>query len=255
MGESIFKIIKVIFDWVLIELDKRLFQKEGVGYRLKKFQGNYISLGTLKKSAIHLQSQIREYSVRTADEWRAGRGAEMIVGINQGGMIIASALSYLRSNPHVGWIQTERTQTHLSISLPLSYEKGERFHIPQKTDYPFFIPKRIIVTDTKLKSGRAAIFIQNALHEIYGNGIKILFAIGLVYIGGSNANWKDAIIDNPNWPARISICERDDKGDRKRDDKGNPIYKEITLFCSYYTLSSPPETPNLDPIHEVLRFL
>jgi len=171
-----------------------------------------LSLNDSKKSIDILFEIIRR------SNWRPN----IIFGVNQGGVVLAAAAASKFLIYEIGTIFTQKSGSQnryvCGISSPDESNKDKKI--------------RILVLDSKLKSGKSSIEITKAIQQKYGNDIDLVFGIALLYTG--NTNRKEFIEKAPPWPIML-------KEDSLQIDK---------LFCAYYT-----ECPvDKDHIWEELRW-
>jgi len=96
---------------------------------------------------------------------------DMVVALNQGGMIVAATLCRHIKKP-IGIIQTHRPGDRTAIQF---------YSLPDIQSV-----NTILVVDAKFKSGRSAMAAKEKLLEKYGN-ITIRFGVVLAYVGGNRA--------------------------------------------------------------------
>lgn len=122
---------------------------------------------------------------------------DIIIGINGGGMVVAAAMNATSRRP-IGVIDTRDTEATY-ISLPYAIESVES-HDRKKVE-PY--SKRILVTDTKLKSGGALQKAQTILQNEYGKDARIRYAIALGYGGWDLSRWKVIHETGFHWPVQF----------------------------------------------------
>jgi hypoxanthine phosphoribosyltransferase len=139
-----------------------------------EFKKQILSVSDMKESAKLLYRMVT----------RSHFEPDIIIGINGGGMIVATAMNASLRNP-VGVLDTRnRNVTH--ISLPYKIDTNKSQHKTKVKPYS----KNILVTDTKLKTGRALEIAQTILKKEYGEGTVIRYAIVLGYGNWGASRWK-----------------------------------------------------------------
>lgn len=157
---------------------------------------------------------------------RSGYDPDVLIGMNQGGLVVAAAMmQYLHNaQTYLGGafcVKRDAVYKIRFMSLPGHLDEGGRWRLVR--------PKRVLVVDSKFKSGVSAEAIYRYLRRKYREDVEIRFAVALSY-GGWPGRW-----DRPSrffpWPAQLL-----ENGD-------------IKAYISYYTRRAPAE----DDIKESFR--
>jgi hypoxanthine phosphoribosyltransferase len=198
-----------------------------------EFKGKPLSPDDVKK--YHL-SEALPYFLLGVDDMKEAGGAlyrmvershfrpDIIIGINGGGMVVATAMNVGYQRP-IGVIDTRDTKVTY-VSLPYAVELVEPYD-RKKVELE---RKRILVTDTKLKSGGALQKVQTILQNEYGKDTTIRYAIALGYGGWDFSRWKVIHETGFHWPVQFRL-------------------KHLPVYVARYTKTDPNNDNIIEELH------
>lgn len=148
---------------------------------------------------------------------------ELIVGVNQGGMVLASWMSGKYDQASVGIVGTQKATIGGAVQrvvekVSLPRVRAASTSCASESTQPSFVdiePARILVVDAKLKSGRSLTLVDDFLRAMYPKA-EIRYAILLAYDGWSADQWEPLAHDEIAWPL-------------KHKETSSPVY------VAYYT--------------------
>lgn len=174
-----------------------------------EFQGKIISVNDMKEEAKTL------YRLAVQSRFIP----DIIIGLNGGGLVVAAAMNASFVKP-IGAIDF-RNSGVTYVSLP-HIEHHKEIVEPQH--------KKILVTDTKLKSGGALQRTKNILYEEYGEDSVIRYGVVLSYGGWDLSRWKVIRRDGFHWPIQFRP-------------------KKCPVYVARYTNTSPNNDRIIEELH------
>lgn len=169
---------------------------------------------------------------------------DLILGVNEGGTIMAatSASSLCFDKDCIGTIYTatkgqnqlERFVKHIAAPKEIKSLQKETSDSSLK----------ILILDTKLKSGKSAVKVIKAIQEYFKDitELEIAFGFALVYNDDKDIR-KDVINSTTSWPITLTI-------DSSKNKEGLP-FKIEKVYCAYFLDCSFKE---VDDVWEELRW-
>lgn len=205
---NVAKGIRKAIEEIRAERDRKISLLERIKPDSFPLNKTIITLEDYRKGAEILLDQI---------ESRDSFDPEMIIAVNQGGMVVAAVINKSWRKPvGVAYTASEKGKRVVkTISLPGEIEGSlDSSNIGIKLNPAK--PKKILVVDPKLKSGSSAERIQELLYQAYGRDIDIRFAIILGYGGWRASEWEVVYHSAYEWPVRFKP-------------------KNLEVYVAYYT--------------------
>jgi len=188
----------------------------------RPFEGNFLSGERFRIFAEKLYYMV----ARTDFE------PELIVGVNQGGTLAAAFLSRFYQSVPMGVVKTQKISSpgkkgvaYFSLPLLIRQAKAGVHTMGIK-------PNRLLVVDSKFKSGGSLVAVDSLLREKYGKDCDIRYGITLAYGGWDPNRWE---VVEPSQPWHFKFH----------------LFKNATSYVAYYTDIEPGQ--EIDPIREELR--
>jgi len=176
---------------------------------------------------------------------RSGWEPDLIFGVNEGGAIMAatSASQLCFDKDCIGAIYTAKKGGNNQLERFVSYiavPKEIKFLQKETSDSSL----KILILDTKLKSGKSAVKAIKAIQEYFKDitELEIAFGFALVYNDDKDIR-KDVINSTTNWPKTLTI-------DSSKNKEGLP-FKIEKVYCAYFLDCSFKE---VDDVWEELRW-
>jgi len=146
---------------------------------------------------------------------------DIILGVNQGGTIMAATLATMFGSKRIGVIYIAKNGVEPFISDPKDIKSSTKKVSDSK---PIL---KILLLDTKLKSGSSSLKIIKALQKYYGNNFELDISFGFAIVYNDNNDKRREVINNTiRWPITLKIdsSKNIEKGPTKIDK----------IYCAYY---------------------
>lgn len=188
------KLPRPLAKWIGRSTSQRTEEPRSVRFDPLPFPDKWMSCRKIRRIGSHLCDLVGRYQY----------DPDVLVAVNHGGLVVAAAMMkvWQKPPPTVGCVfcrkRPGRRYEISFASLPGKPDRSGRWRRDR--------PSRVLVIDTKFKSGGSAIATYEYLHRIYGDGVDVRFALILTY-GGWLERWKPRRPIFP-WPAELLTDRR-----------------------------------------------